>query len=104
MVNNAGTGGTESAGKVHEMKDETWDFVMQVIVLTPKFSTPYPPLIAQTADMSTSQEHQQPQRLPRLQARRRAVPQTGATPQQASRVDYQHRKHARGGRPEARCL
>ncbi|MCJ1316322.1 hypothetical protein MMC15_001643 [Xylographa vitiligo] len=30
MVNNAGTGGTESAGKVHEMKDETWDFVMNI--------------------------------------------------------------------------
>lgn len=30
MVNNAGTGGTEGAGKVHEMKDETWDFVMYV--------------------------------------------------------------------------
>ncbi|MCJ1476863.1 hypothetical protein MMC13_005532 [Lambiella insularis] len=30
MVNNAGTGGTESAGKVHEMTDETWDFVMKI--------------------------------------------------------------------------
>lgn len=28
MVNNAGTGGTESAGMVHEMSEETWDFVM----------------------------------------------------------------------------
>ncbi|KAL8727251.1 MAG: hypothetical protein Q9166_006170 [cf. Caloplaca sp. 2 TL-2023] len=31
MMNNAGTGGTESAGKVHEMSDETWDFVMWVL-------------------------------------------------------------------------
>ena len=30
MINNAGTGGTESAGKVHEMSEDTWDFVMQV--------------------------------------------------------------------------
>ncbi len=30
MVNNAGTGGTESAGKIHEMDEGTWDFVMQV--------------------------------------------------------------------------
>lgn len=28
MVNNAGTGGTESAGKIHEMSEETWDFTM----------------------------------------------------------------------------
>jgi len=28
MVNNAGTGGTESAGVVHDMSEETWDFVM----------------------------------------------------------------------------
>ena len=28
IANNAGTGGTEAAGKVHEMKEETWDFVM----------------------------------------------------------------------------
>ena len=28
IVNNAGTGGTEGAGKVHEMTEETWDFVM----------------------------------------------------------------------------
>ena len=26
--NNAGTGGTESAGKIHEMDERTWDFVM----------------------------------------------------------------------------
>ncbi|KAI4087483.1 MAG: hypothetical protein LQ339_008891 [Xanthoria mediterranea] len=30
IVNNAGTGGTESAGKVHEMTEDTWDFVMRV--------------------------------------------------------------------------
>ncbi|KAL8792662.1 MAG: hypothetical protein Q9195_004722 [Heterodermia aff. obscurata] len=30
MINNAGTGGTESAGKVHEMSEDTWDFVMKV--------------------------------------------------------------------------
>ncbi|KAL8747192.1 MAG: hypothetical protein Q9190_000899 [Brigantiaea leucoxantha] len=30
MINNAGTGGTESAGKVHEMTEEMWDFVMSV--------------------------------------------------------------------------
>ncbi|KAI9792880.1 MAG: putative secondary metabolism biosynthetic enzyme [Piccolia ochrophora] len=30
MINNAGTGGTESAGKVHEMSDESWDFVMNI--------------------------------------------------------------------------
>ena len=28
MVNNAGTGGTETAGKVHEMTEETYDFTM----------------------------------------------------------------------------
>jgi len=28
MVNNAGTGGTEAAGKIHEMDEGTWDFVM----------------------------------------------------------------------------
>ncbi|KAI4167970.1 MAG: hypothetical protein LQ343_006764 [Gyalolechia ehrenbergii] len=30
MINNAGTGGTESAGKVHEMSEDTWDFAMKV--------------------------------------------------------------------------
>ncbi|KAL8668837.1 MAG: hypothetical protein Q9168_006551, partial [Polycauliona sp. 1 TL-2023] len=30
IVNNAGTGGTETAGKIHEMTDENWDFVMRV--------------------------------------------------------------------------
>ena len=30
MANNAGTGGTEAAGRVHEMKEETWDFVIWV--------------------------------------------------------------------------
>ncbi|KAL2039857.1 hypothetical protein N7G274_007258 [Stereocaulon virgatum] len=30
MINNAGTGGTESAGKIHEMAEETWDFVMKI--------------------------------------------------------------------------
>jgi len=30
MVNNAGTGGTESAGAVHDMSEDTWDFVMYV--------------------------------------------------------------------------
>ena len=30
MCNNAGTGGTESAGKVHEMSEKTWDFTMWV--------------------------------------------------------------------------
>ena len=29
MINNAGTGGTESAGKVHEMTENIWDSVMQ---------------------------------------------------------------------------
>lgn len=28
MINNAGTGGIETAGKVHEMSEDTWDFVM----------------------------------------------------------------------------
>lgn len=31
MVNNADTGGTESAGTVHDMSEETWDFVMYVL-------------------------------------------------------------------------
>ncbi|KAL6714045.1 hypothetical protein ACLMJK_008539 [Lecanora helva] len=30
MINNAGTGGTETAGKIHEMKEETWDFTMNI--------------------------------------------------------------------------
>ncbi len=28
MINNAGTGGTESAGKIHEMTEDIWDFTM----------------------------------------------------------------------------
>ena len=28
MINNAGTGGTETAGKIHEMDERTWDDVM----------------------------------------------------------------------------
>ena len=28
MVNNAGTAGTGLAGKVHEMSEEEWDFIM----------------------------------------------------------------------------
>ena len=31
MANNAGVGGRETAGAVHEMKEETWDFTMWVI-------------------------------------------------------------------------
>ncbi|KAL8749952.1 MAG: hypothetical protein Q9184_006606, partial [Pyrenodesmia sp. 2 TL-2023] len=30
MINNAGTGGTETAGKIHQMSEDTWDFVMRV--------------------------------------------------------------------------
>ncbi|KAI9698832.1 MAG: hypothetical protein M1820_007339 [Bogoriella megaspora] len=30
MVNNAGTGGTESAGKIHEMPEDVWDFTMKL--------------------------------------------------------------------------
>ncbi|KAI4158341.1 MAG: hypothetical protein LQ342_007543 [Letrouitia transgressa] len=28
IINNAGTGGTENAGKIHEMGEDTWDLVM----------------------------------------------------------------------------
>ncbi|KAL8791247.1 MAG: hypothetical protein Q9213_000204 [Squamulea squamosa] len=30
LVNNAGTGGTETAGKIHEMTEQTWDFTMTI--------------------------------------------------------------------------
>ncbi|KAI9658766.1 MAG: hypothetical protein M1821_002326 [Bathelium mastoideum] len=30
MINNAGTGGTESAGKIHEMSEDVWDFTMKI--------------------------------------------------------------------------
>ncbi|KAL8769883.1 MAG: hypothetical protein Q9209_004321 [Squamulea sp. 1 TL-2023] len=30
IVNNAGTGGTETAGKIHEMTEQTWDFTMNI--------------------------------------------------------------------------
>ena len=33
MINNAGTGGIETSGRIHEMKEETWDFVMSVTSL-----------------------------------------------------------------------
>lgn len=42
MCNNAGTGGTESAGKVHEMSEDTWDFTMYAPI--PSHSLRYPPL------------------------------------------------------------
>ena len=38
MINNAGTGGIETAGKIHEMTEETWDFTMFVpSILIPAF-------------------------------------------------------------------
>ncbi|KAL8709774.1 MAG: hypothetical protein Q9220_005560 [cf. Caloplaca sp. 1 TL-2023] len=30
MINNAGTGGTETAGKIHEMTEKSWDFTMNI--------------------------------------------------------------------------
>lgn len=47
MVNNAGTGGTESAGAVHDMSEETWDFVMyasSLLLSSPSSPTIYPSL------------------------------------------------------------
>lgn len=35
MINNAGTGGTETVGKVHEMSEDNWDFIMRVLILIP---------------------------------------------------------------------
>ena len=38
MCNNAGTGGPEFAGKVHEMSEKTWDFTMYFAELNPSAS------------------------------------------------------------------
>lgn len=38
MINNAGTGGTESAGKIHDMAEETWDFTMYAIPIVSSVS------------------------------------------------------------------
>lgn len=48
MINNAGTGGTEIAGKIHEMDEEMWDATMcaPFSIISPKFYRPTNPSFA----------------------------------------------------------